>query len=232
MKQSQRMLMDLLGFGGIKDNTSNKWIRNLFMRRVDLFKNMLTWNLHCPQWLHRCWSNLSSKYMTLANRPYCYFVPPHQSSACVCTRLCCGSMLVGGCSVCLWNWGNLQEHKLNNKKLWINHEVTNLGLKAEGRKMEQAKKKTLPSNWVVWGYMWGEDKSEGCKSIHPINQTQKDTKPHSPFTSLLNLTGCCSLFGHFLDLKPNVKVQSEFQIRLGDILLYPRICKCLISKEG
>lgn len=85
---------------------------------------------------------LSSKYLTLANRPYRCIVPPRQSSVCVCTRFCCGSMLVGGgCSVCLWNWENLQEHKLNNKKLWINHEVTNLGLKAEGGNMERAKKK-------------------------------------------------------------------------------------------
>lgn len=154
------------------------------------------------------------KILTLVNRPYRCIVPPHQSSACVCTRLCCGSILVGGLSVCLWNWGNLQEHKLNNKKLWINHEVTNLGLKAEGGNMERVKKSFLVIGLCEVTFR-GEDKSEGCNSIHPINPTQKDTKPRSVFMSLLNLTGCCSLYGNFLDLKPNVKVQSEFQIRDG-----------------
>lgn len=81
--------------------------------------------------------------------------------------------------------------------------------------MERAKKK---KSFLVIGLcevtFRGEDKSEGCNSIHPINPTQKDTKLNSPFMSLLDLTGC-SLFGNFLDLKPKVKVHSEFQIKHG-----------------
>lgn len=93
---------------------------------------------------------------------------------------------------------------------------TNLGLKAEGGNMERAKKKSFLVIGLCEVTFRGEDKSVGCNSIHPINPTQKDTKPRSPFMSLLNLTGCCSLFENFLDLKPDVKVQSEFQIRVQE----------------